>query len=137
MALYVKRPVLIKNVVTENFKKQMIEELSNAIKQIEIRLEQMEFRGRRMIADIGKKDQRKLSGLQEELKQEREKQRQLKEELEYKLAEIEKLQVGEVFVSGIYDSPVKIDVGDKIMEKLSQAEIIVEDGIVIQIAESR
>jgi hypothetical protein len=136
MTLYVKRPVLIKNVVTENFKKQMIEELSNAIKQIEIRLEQMEFRGRRMIADIGKKDQRKLSVLQEELKQEREKQRQLKEELEYKLAEIEKLQVGEVFVSGIYDSPVKIDVGDKIMEKLSQAEIIVEDGIVIQITES-
>lgn len=135
MALYVKRPVLIKNVVTENFKKQMLEELSNAIKQIEIRLEQMEFRGRRMIADIGKKDQRKLSGLQEELKQEREKQRQLKEDLEYKLAEIEKLQAGEVFVSGIYDSPVKIDVGDKIMEKLSQAEIIVEDGIVIQIAE--
>jgi hypothetical protein len=135
MTLYVKRPVLIKNVVTENFKKQMIEELSNAIKQIEIRLEQMEFRGRRMIADIGKKDQRKLSGLQEELKQEREKQRQLKEELEYKLAEIEKLQVGEVFVSGIYDSPVKIDVGDKIMEKLSQAEIIIEDGIVIHIAE--
>ena len=135
MTLYVKRPVLIKNVVTENFKKQMLEELSNAIKQIEIRLEQMEFRGRRMIADIGKKDQRKLSGLQEELKQEREKQRQLKEELEYKLVEIEKLQVGEVFVSGIYDSPVKIDVGDKIMEKLSQAEIIVEDGIVIHIAE--
>ena len=135
MTLYVKRPVLIKNVVTENFKKQMLEELSNAIKQIEIRLEQMEFRGRRMIADIGKKDQRKLSGLQEELKQEREKQRQLKEELEYKLSEIEKLQVGDVFVSGIYDSPVKIDVGDKIMEKLSQAEIIVEDGIVIQITE--
>lgn len=135
MTLYVKRPVLIKNVVTENFKNQMIEELSNAIKQIEIRLEQTEFRGRRMIADIGKKDQRKLSGLQEELKQEREKQRQLKEELEYKLTEIEKLQVGEVFVSGIYDSPVKIDVGDKIMEKLSQAEIIVEDGIVIHIAE--
>ena len=135
MTLYVKRPVLIKNVVTENFKKQMIEELSKAIKQIEIRLEQMEFRGRRMIADIGKKDQRKLSGLQEELKQEREKQRQLKEELEYKLAEIEKLEVGEVFVSGIYDSPVKIDVGDKIMEKLSQAEIIIEDGIVIHIAE--
>ncbi|MBM3242577.1 hypothetical protein FJZ31_40470 [Candidatus Poribacteria bacterium] len=135
MTLYVKRPVLIKNVVTENFKKQMLEELSNAIKQIEIRLEQMEFRGRRMIADIGKKDQRKLSGLQEELKQEREKQGQLKEDLEYKLSEIEKLQVGDVFVSGIYDSPVKIDVGDKIMEKLSQAEIIVEDGIVIQITE--
>ena len=136
MTLYVKRPVLIKNVVTENFKNQMIEELSNAIRQIDIRLEQTEFRGRRMIADIGKKDPRKLSGLQEELKQESEKQRQLKEELEYKLAEIEKLQVGEVFVSGIYDSPVKIEVGDKIMEKLSQAEIIVKDGVVIQIAES-
>jgi len=137
MTLYVKRPVLIKNIVTENFKTQMIEEFSNAIKQIEIRLEQIEFRGKRMIADIGKKDQRKVSGLQKELNQEHERQGQLKEELEHKLAEIEKLQVGELFISGVYDSPVKIEVGDNIMEKLSQAEIIVQDGVVIQIAESR
>ncbi|MBC8232503.1 hypothetical protein H8E77_23385 [bacterium] len=137
MTLYVKRPVLIKNIVTENFKTQMIEEFNNAIKQIEIRLEQIEFRGKRMIADIGKKDQRKVSGLQKELNQEHERQGQLKEELEQKLAEIEKLQVGELFISGVYDSPVKIEVGDNIMEKLSQAEIIVQDGVVIQIAESR
>ncbi|MFQ6042866.1 MAG: YlqD family protein [Candidatus Poribacteria bacterium] len=135
MTLYVKRPVVVKNVVTENFKQQMIEELGNAIKQIEIRLGQMEFRGRRMIAEIGKTDQRKVSSLQEELNQEREKQRQLKEELEYKLAEIEKLQIDQIFISGVYDSPVKIEVGDKIMEKLSQAEIIVKDGVVIQIRE--
>ncbi|HIE26991.1 TPA: hypothetical protein EYP66_06865, partial [Candidatus Poribacteria bacterium] len=32
-------------------------------------------------------------------------------------------------------SPVKIGVGDKIMAKLSQAEIIVKDGVVIQIRE--
>ncbi len=135
MTLYVKRPVVIKNVVTENFKRQMIEELGNAIKQIEIRLEQMEFRGRRMMSDLRKKDQRRVSGLQEELNQEREKQGQLKEELEYKLTEIEKLQINDVFVSGVYDSPVKIEVGDKIMEKLSQAEIIIKDGVVIQVAE--
>jgi len=135
MALYVKRPVIVKNVVTENFKKQMAEELSNAIKQIEIRLGQMEFRGKRMIADIGKKDQKRVSGLQEELHQERERQQQLKEELEQKLAQIETLQVDELFISGVYDSPVKIEVGDGIMAKLAQAEIIVKDGVVIQIAE--
>jgi hypothetical protein len=135
MALYVKRPVVVKNVVTENFKKQMIEDLCNAIKQIEIRLGQIEFRGRRIISDIGKTDQRRVSVLQEELNQEREKQGQLKEELEYKLAEIEKLQIDQVFVSGVYDSPVKIEIGDKIMAKLSQAEIIVKDGVVIQIRE--
>jgi hypothetical protein len=135
MTLYIKRPVVIKNVVTENSKKQMIEELNNAIRQIEIRLEQMEFRGRRMIADIGKKDQRRVTGLREELNREREEQRKVKENLEYKLAEIEKLQSGEVFISGVYDSPVKIEVGDKIMEQISQAEIIVKDGVVIQITE--
>jgi hypothetical protein len=135
MTLYVKRPVVIKNVVTENFKKQMLEELSNAIKQIEIRLGQMEFRGKRMIADMGRKNPKRLSGLQEELNQERGRQQQLKEEIEQKLAEIEKLQIGELFISGVYDSPVKIEIGDKIMEKLSQAEIIIKNGVVIQIAE--
>lgn len=130
MTLYVKRPVVIKNIVTEDFKEQLTEELSNTIKRIEIRLGQMEFQGRRML-----KDQRKGVGLREELNKESERQRQLKENLESKLMEVEKLQIGEIFVSGVYESPVKIEIGDKIMEKLSQAEIIVEDGAVVQIIE--
>jgi hypothetical protein len=51
------------------------------------------------------------------------------------LAEVEKLQIDQVFISGVYDSPVKIEVGDKIIAKLAQAEIIVKDGVVIEIRE--
>ena len=135
MTLYVKRPVIIKNIVTENFKRQMIEELGNRIKQLEIRLEQMEFQERRMLADLGRKNNRQVSGLRENLAQERERQQQLKTNLEDRLAELEKLQVGDFYISGMYESPVKIDIGDNILERLSQAEIVVREGIVEQIIE--
>ena len=135
MTLYIKRPVILKNIVTENFKEKLIGEINNMIKQVETRIEQMEFQGKRMLADLGKKDPKKTSGLRSEINNERAKQGQLREGLESKLAEVERLQIDDVYVSGVYDSPVKIEVGDNVMEKLSQAEITVKDGVVVQIIE--
>ncbi len=134
--LYLKRPVIVKNIGTKEFKEQQIEYLNHTLGQIEIRLEQMAFQGRRMIADAEKKSQREAAELRDGLKRERENQEQIKELLERRLGQISNLQEGDVFVSGTYESPVKIEVGDNIMQKLSQAEIIVKDGIVIQIMES-
>ncbi len=135
MALIVKRPVILKNIVTEKFKEQVTEELRTAIQQIELRLEQMEFQGRRMIADVKKRDQKRAMGLQDEFRNEKQRQLQLKANLEERLQEVRGLEPGSEFISGTYDAPVKIDVGDDIRAKLSQAEIIVKDGIVVQILE--
>jgi len=134
--LYLKRPVIVKNIVTKEFKEQQIEYLSHALEQIEIRLEQITFQGRRMIADAEKKSQKEAAELRDGLKRERENQEQVKELLERRLGQISNLQEDDVFVSGTYESPVKIEMGDNIMQKLSQAEIIVKDGIVIQIIDS-
>ena len=60
---------------------------------------------------------------------------QIKLSLQRKLEEVEKLEIGSEFITGTYDAPVKIEVGDDIRQKLSQAEIIVKDGIVISIKE--
>lgn len=135
MALIVKRPVVLKNIVTELFKEQVSGELRSAIQQIDLRLQQMEFQGRRMIADVGKRDQQRAAGLRDEFQTEKQRQLQLKANLEERLQEVVSLEVGVEFVSGTYDAPVKIEVGDHIQSKLSQAEILVKDGIVVQIHE--
>lgn len=135
MALIVKRPVVLKNIVTELFKEQVSGELRTAIQQIDLRLQQMEFQGRRMIADVGKRDQQRAAGLKDEFQTEKQRQLQLKSNLEERLQEVASLEVGAEFVSGTYDAPVKIEVGDHIQSKLSQAEILVKDGIVVQIHE--
>lgn len=135
MAVIVKRPVILKNVVTESFKSQLTKELEHAINQIGQWLEQEEFQSRRLIAEAQKQTPHRVNQLREEISQERGKQEQALENLKQQLSQVEQLEIDSFFASGTYDAPVKIEVGDDIRSKLSQAEIIVKDGRVIQINE--
>jgi uncharacterized protein with GYD domain len=135
MAVIVKRPVILKNIVTPAFKEQLTKELEYAIRQVETWLQQEEFQSRRLIAEAQKRDPRHVNQFREEIKQEREKQEQVKSNFEQKLEQVKQLENNDIFVSGTYDAPVKIEVGDDIRAKLSQAEIIVKDGVVVRIIE--
>ena len=135
MAVIVKRPVILKNIVTPGFKEQLTKELEHTIRQIETWLQQEEFQSRRLIVEAQKRDPRRVNQLREEVHQEREKQEQVKNNLSEKLAQIKELEIDTLFISGTYDAPVKIEVGDDIRGKLSQAEIIVKDGIVVKVIE--
>ncbi len=135
MAVIVKRPVILKNIVTAAFKEQLTQELEHTIRQIETWLQQEEFQSRRLIAEAQKRDPRHVNQLREEIHQEREKQEQVKSNLSQKLAQVKQLEIDTLFTSGTYDAPVKIEVGDDIRAKLSQAEIIVKDGVVVQVIE--
>ena len=73
--------------------------------------------------------------MRKELNIERDRQGQIRLDLKRKLDEIIQLDIGSVFTSGTYDAPVKIEVGDNIRSKLAQAEIIVKDGVVVQVIE--
>jgi hypothetical protein len=135
MAVIVKRSVILKNIVTPAFKEQLTKELEHAIHQLQTWLEQDEFQSRRLIAEAQKRDPSRVNQLREEIRQERGKQERVKTELGQKLEQVKELETGSIFVSGTYDAPVKIEVGDNIRARLSQAEIIVKDGIVVQIIE--
>jgi hypothetical protein len=131
MTLFVKRPVILKNIVTTEFKEQLINELTQALNQIDRWFEQEEFQSRRLIAEAerqGNSDQ-----VRKELNLERDRQGQVRLNLKRKLDEVDQLDIDSVFISGTYDAPVKIEVGDDIRSKLSQAEIIVKDGIVVKV----
>ena len=133
MTLFVKRPVILKNIVTKEFKDRLIEELGQALDQIDRWFEQEEFQSRRLISEAEKQGNSDV--VRKELNIERDRQGQIRLDLKRKLDEIIQLDIGSVFTSGTYDAPVKIEVGDNIRSKLAQAEIIVKDGIVVQIIE--
>ena len=133
MTLFVKRPVILKNIVTKEFKDRLIEELGQALDQIDRWFEQEEFQSRRLISEAEKQGNSDV--VRKELNIERDRQGQIRLDLKRKLDEIIQLDIGSVFTSGTYDAPVKIEVGDNIRSKLAQAEIIVKDGIVVQVIE--
>ena len=51
MALFVKRPVILKNIVTKEFKDRLVDELGQALDQIDRWFEQEEFQSRRLISE--------------------------------------------------------------------------------------
>ena len=133
MTLFVKRPVILKNIVTKEFKGRLIDELGQALDQIDRWFEQEEFQSRRLISEAEKQGNSDV--VRKELNIERDRQGQIRLDLKRKLDEIIQLNIGSVFTSGTYDAPVKIEVGDNIRSKLAQAEIIVKDGVVVQVIE--
>ena len=133
MALFVKRPVILKNIVTKEFKDRLVDELGQALDQIDRWFEQEEFQSRRLISEAEKQGNSDV--VRKELNIERARQGQIRLDLKRKLDEIIQLDIGSVFTSGTYDAPVKIEVGDNIRSKLAQAEIIVKDGVVVQVIE--
>jgi len=133
MSLFVKRPVILKNVVTSEFKDRLTTELKHAIRQINRWFEQEEFQSRRSITEAER--QGIADQVRKELNLERERQSQVRLNLQRKLDEVTQLEIDSIFASGTYDAPVKIGVGDDIRAKLSQAEIIVKDGIVVDVIE--
>ena len=133
MTLFVKRPVILKNIVTKEFKDRLIDELGQALDQIDRWFEQEEFQSRRLISEAEKQGNSDV--VRKELNIDRDRQGQIRLDLKRKLDEIIQLDIGSVFTSGTYDAPVKIEVGDNIRSKLAQAEIIVKDGVVVQVIE--
>ena len=133
MALFVKRTVILKNIVTKEFKDRLVDELGQALDQIDRWFEQEEFQSRRLISEAEKQGNSDV--VRKELNIERDRQGQIRLDLKRKLDEIIQLDIGSVFTSGTYDAPVKIEVGDNIRSKLAQAEIIVKDGVVVQVIE--
>ena len=133
MTLFVKRPVILKNIVTKEFKDRLVDELGQALDQIDRWFEQEEFQSRRLISEAEKQGNSDV--VRKELNIERDRQGQIRLDLKRKLDEIIQLDIGSVFTSGTYDAPVKVEVGDNIRSKLAQAEIIVKDGVVVQVIE--
>ncbi|MBM3215744.1 hypothetical protein FJZ36_12605 [Candidatus Poribacteria bacterium] len=133
MALILKRPVVVKQVVTDAFKQKTLREIQATLEQIDRNLAQMEFQGRRMVAEIERQAPPQALQIREELRKERQRQEQMHEELRAKRAQVEALEVDSMFIAGTYEAPVQLDVGENFGAKMRQLEVIVKDDIVVEI----
>lgn len=140
-SLSLRRQAIIKAIVTENFKQQAAAELQGALQQIDMQMQQLEFQGKRAIADLEKKGispagpelTAQLNQLKAQIEQERQNLFAAKNDMMQKLNMIGQLEVGSEFVQGNVDNFVDVAVGDNLYAKLSAPEIIVKDGIVVEI----
>ncbi len=125
------RKVVVKAIVTDDFKNKLYEELDTSIAQTETRLQQLDFEKKRLSLRSGRAPKEQV--LLNQLENERGRLKSLHQQFSRKREEIEKLELDMEYVQGTIDSPVQIQEGDSFYDLLTKTEIVVKDGNVIEI----
>lgn len=135
-AVTLKRQVTVKTLVTDTFRQRAKGELSKELTLIDTQLQQLEAQYQyslqqlEKVAQQGQNVQNQLQQLNTEAQQKRNQLATLKMQVSSELGNLDKIENGQYIITGMLENMVEIRVGDNIYEKLGNAEMLVEDGIV-------
>lgn len=133
-ALELKRIVMVKAVVTEAFKDNLIKELERAIKNMDMQASQIENQSKTYLEDLKKKGMmQQMTTFRNQLNDERARMTASKNDLLMKIEEAKKLVLGTEFIQGPLEGPVVVKAGDNLYRKVGAAEILVKDGVIMEI----
>lgn len=131
MGITLTRPVLIKAVVTESFKRLYIQELEDAMKRVDILVQQIDTQIRR--TELERQLSPQSRAVRQQLELERARQEGTKAELQMRLREAEALELNSEFPQGTMESLVEVSIGDNLFNRIGRTEIVVKDGIIMEI----
>jgi hypothetical protein len=134
-SITVQRPVVIKAIVTEAFKRLYMADLEEAIKRVDAIVTQIDVQARRFELERQVTPQQSRN-LRAQLELERQRQEATRIELQARLREAQDLQLNTEFTQGTIEGMVDVSVGDNLFDKISRTEIVVKDGIVLEIRET-
>jgi hypothetical protein len=133
------RQVQVKAIVTENFKTQVAGEIGRNLQQIDAELQQLEFKGKRAIADLEKRAATspearvQMENIRQQVEAERMRLLQLKEEMTAQQSALSELPIGSVVTQFTVENPIEVRLGENIFQRLEGGEILVKDGIIQEI----
>lgn len=114
----IKRPVIVKVIMTENFRGQLISEAEITIADIKKNIEALE----KIPQKIPAEGQLNLNDL-----------KKLKDELEWKIKEFQQVKVDTELPFRVFEGTVDLKIGDNFLEKVTKAEVVIKDWKVIEI----
>ncbi|MBY0357735.1 MAG: YlqD family protein [Candidatus Obscuribacterales bacterium] len=135
------RQIAVKAIVTENFKTQVASEINRNLQQIDAELQQLEFKGKRAIADLEKRSLQPLppeakmqvETIRGQVESEKLRLSQLKDEMTAQSSALSELPIGSVVTQFTVENPVEVRVGENIFQRLEGGEILVKDGVIQEI----
>ncbi|HEV8354289.1 MAG TPA: YlqD family protein [bacterium] len=134
MGITVNRPIVIKAIVTESFKRLYVQDLQDAIKRVESLVEQLDTQIRR--SELERQVTPQARAIRQQLELERSRQDATRAELSMRLREAEQLELNSEFTQGTVEGTVEVGVGDNLFNRIGRTEIIVKDGIILEIRDS-
>ncbi|SMB93806.1 YlqD protein [Desulfonispora thiosulfatigenes DSM 11270] len=124
--------VVLKQIVTDNYKNKLILDLQNTIKNLDNEINLLSFKIKNVISDLSEQNHPRIDIVKEKLYNEQENKNVKRQEYIEKLKEISNLENKTEIVQGTINSPVTLQVGDNI-DKLLTREIIIKDNVIIEI----
>ncbi len=131
-SINISRKIVIKQVVTENFKKVAVADLQNALKQAEVEMEDFEKKYRKMITEFTVKNLPQVDELRAQFEAEKERKALLKNQLSDQFKAAMKLEIGNEIVQAVIEGPYELKIGDD-FNKVNRQEVVIKDGIVQEI----
>jgi hypothetical protein len=132
-----KRVVMVKAIVTEAFKQNLVKELERAVSNIDTQTAQIDQRSKAYLDNLKSKGlNQRAAAFKHQMAEEKSKQAAAKADLSMKIEEAKKLKLGTEFVQGPLEGPVIVGMGDNLYKKVGGAEILVKDGIIQEIRQA-
>ena len=131
--MLIRRKVQVKAIITEQFRQGLIERLREARLQVEISQQQLEYQARKYLPDLEGKDPARAEAFRRRLDRQKQKREELRTKLTAELTAAEKLEIGAEYEQAPIEGLVEINIGDNLSEKLQAAEVVVRDGVVVDI----
>lgn len=138
-SIQITRQIAVKAIVTENFKTQVGNEINRNLQQLDAELQQLEFKGKRAIADVEKRSSAspdltmQVESIKGQMLTERMRLTQLKEDMQRQSQALLDLPIGSVVTQFTLESPIEVRLGANIFEFLEGAEILIKDGVIQEI----
>jgi hypothetical protein len=135
------RQIAVRAIVTENFKGQVGNEINRNIQQIDAELQQVEFKGKRAMAELEKRIgavanpeiRAQIETIRAQMESEKGRLQQLKEDMQAQSQALAELPLGAVVTQFTVENPVDVRVGENIFQRLEGGEILVKDGVIQEI----
>jgi len=134
MGITVVRPVVVKAIVTETFKRQYLSELEDTVRRLDTVIGQIDTQIRR--TELERQITPQARAIRQQLEVERSRQEAARMELTARIKEAEALELNSEFSQGTIESMVELNIGDNFFTRLARAEVVIKDGIVIEIREA-
>jgi hypothetical protein len=134
--LHLKQNVIVKVIVTEKFKEDFKKEISRQLEAAEGKARELKSSlARLVIESAGIQNPTYVESLKARIEEERMLQEAIAADLREKIKEIEALPLESIYPYTVIEGLVDVDVGDHLFKKIAGVEVLVKDGVVVEIKE--
>jgi hypothetical protein len=131
--MILKRQIVMKAVVTERLKEELLASVDDAIARVQDEQDELDRQSRRLMLELQRTDMNRAMAFRQQLETEKRKRDDLKAALGEQRKEYVGLEIGSEFERGTLEGDVEVKVGDNIHERMALAEILVKDDIIQEI----